>query len=61
MGWQESDTTATEHAAHTLVVQWLRLRPPRAGGPGSTSSWRTRSHMPQLRVRVLQLTPGIAK
>ena len=31
------------------VVQWLRLRTPNVGGPG------TRSHMPQLRVCMLRL------
>ena len=37
------------------MVQWLRLRAPNAGGPGSISGQGTRSHMPQLRVRMLQL------
>ena len=30
----------------SLVVQWLRLCPPNAGGPGSISGQGTRSHMP---------------
>ena len=38
----------------SLVVQWLRLRAPNAGGPGSIPGQGTRSHMPQLR-------PGTAK
>ena len=39
----------------TSLVQWLRLRAPRAGGPGSTPGQGTRSHMPQLRVHTQQL------
>ncbi|TEA40338.1 hypothetical protein DBR06_SOUSAS40510008, partial [Sousa chinensis] len=39
----------------SLVVQWLRLHAPNAGGPGSIPSGGTRSHTPQLRVRMLQL------
>ena len=39
----------------SLVVQWLRLRAPSAGGPGSIPGQGTRSHMPLLRVRMLQL------
>ena len=34
----------------TLVVQWLRLCAPSAGGPGSIPGQATRSHMLQLRV-----------
>ena len=41
-----------------LVVQWLRLRAPNAGGPGSILVKRTRSHMPQLRVLMLQWRPS---
>ena len=37
-----------------MVVQWLRLRAPNAGGQGSIPSQGTRAHMPQLR-------PGAAK
>ena len=37
------------------MVQWLRLQAPNAEGQGSIPGWGTRSHMPQLRVRVLQL------
>ena len=33
----------------SLVVQWLRLCTPKAGGQGSISAQRTRSHMTQLR------------
>ena len=37
------------------MVQWLRLRAPNGGGPGSILDQETRSHMPQLRVRMSQL------
>ena len=33
----------------SLVVQWLRLRAPSAGDPGSIPGQGTRSHMPQLK------------
>ena len=33
-----------------LVVQWLGLRVPNAGGPGSTAGQGTRSHMTQLKI-----------
>ena len=33
----------------SLVVQWLRLHTPKAGGLGSTPSQGTRSHMMQLK------------
>ena len=39
----------------SLVVQWLRLHAPNAGGPGSIPDQGTRSHMPQLRVLMPQL------
>ncbi|TEA28579.1 hypothetical protein DBR06_SOUSAS2010227, partial [Sousa chinensis] len=29
----------------SLVVQWVRLHTPSAGGPGSIPGWGTRSHM----------------
>ena len=38
-----------------MVVQWLRLCTPNAGGLGLIPSQGTRSHMPQLRIRTLQL------
>ena len=38
-----------------LVVQWLRLSAPSAGGPGSICGRGTRSHMLQLRVLIPQL------
>ena len=38
-----------------LVVQWLRLHAPNAGGRGLIPSQGTGSHMPQLRVCMLQL------
>ncbi|TEA31623.1 hypothetical protein DBR06_SOUSAS7710062, partial [Sousa chinensis] len=34
----------------SLVVQWLRLCAPNAGGPGSIPSQGTRSCMPQLKI-----------
>ncbi|TEA30168.1 hypothetical protein DBR06_SOUSAS4810039, partial [Sousa chinensis] len=39
----------------SLVVQWLRLCAPNAGGPDSIPDQATRSHMPQLRVLMSQL------
>ena len=39
----------------SLVVQWLRLCTPNAGGPGSILDRGNRSHMLQLRVHMLQL------
>ena len=38
----------------SLMVQWLGLHTPRAGGPSSIPGQGTRSHMPQLRVHMLQ-------
>ncbi|TEA37112.1 hypothetical protein DBR06_SOUSAS210283, partial [Sousa chinensis] len=34
----------------SLVVQWLRLRTPNAGDPGSIPGRGTRSRMPQLEI-----------
>ena len=34
----------------SLVVQWLKLHSPNAGGPGSIPGQGIRSHMPQLRI-----------
>ena len=34
------------------MVQWLRFRVPKAGGPGSIPDQGTRCHMPQLRANV---------
>ena len=39
----------------SLVVQWLRLHAPSAGGLGSTPGQETRPHIPQLRVYMLQV------
>ena len=44
-----------------MVVQWLRLCAPTAGGLSSIPGWGTRSHMPQLRVLIPQLRPSVAK
>ena len=38
-----------ENVGTSLVVQWVRVRAPDAGGPGSIPGQGTRSHMPQLR------------
>ena len=45
----------------SLVVQWLRLGAPNSGDLGSVPGQGTRSHMPQLRVPMLQLKLGEAK
>ena len=37
------------------MVQWLRLHAPNTGDPGLIPGQGTRSHMPQLRVCMLQL------
>ena len=39
----------------SLVVQWLRLQAPNAGGSGLIPGQGTGSHMPQVRVHMLQL------
>ena len=39
----------------SLVVQWLRLHTPNAGGLGSIPGQGTRAHMPQLSVPMRQL------
>ena len=39
----------------SLLVQWLRLPAPNAGGPGSIPGQGTRSHMSQPRVCMLQI------
>lgn len=44
----------------SLVVRWLRLQPPKAGGPGLIPGMGTGSHMPPLRVHMLQLRPSAA-
>ena len=44
-----------------LVVQWLRLHAPNAGGLGSIPDQGTKSHVPQWRVHMLQLRPTAAQ
>ena len=44
-----------------LVVQWLRLHAPNAGGPGSIPGQGTRSRMPQLRAHMLRRRRGAAR
>ena len=52
----KKDHTFQNHTLRTsLVVQWLRLHNPNAGGPGSIPGQGTRSHVPQVRVRMPQL------
>ena len=47
----ENSKETTEHLLEenkwgtSLVVQWVRLHTPNAGGPGSIPGWGTRSHM----------------
>ena len=50
-------------AGNSLVVQWLRLQAPNAGGLGLSPGQGTRSHMPQLRVHmpVLKILPAAMK
>ena len=43
----------------SLVVQWLRLCPPNAGGLGAIPGEGTRSHIPQLRVNMPKLRPSM--
>ena len=38
----------------SLVVRWLKLHTPNAGGPGSIPSQGTGSHIQQLRPRVVK-------
>ena len=42
----------------SLVIQWLRLRAPSGGGPGSILVRRTRPHVSQPRVLMLQQRPS---
>ena len=48
------------HLGTSLVVQWVRFHAPNAGGLSSIPGQGTRSHMPQLRVHMLQLKIGPA-
>ena len=43
----------------SLVIQWLRLPAPNAGGPGSVLVQGTRSCMPQCRSKILRATTKI--
>ena len=45
----------TTNSETSLVVQWLRLRPPNVGGLGLIPGRGTRSYTPQLSVRMMQL------
>ena len=46
-GYIPKDELKTQQAATSLVVQWLRVHAPYAGGPGSIPGQRTSSHMPK--------------
>ena len=46
---QESLTNLIRSGSSLLVVQWLRLPTPNAGGLGSIPAQGTRSHMPRLK------------
>ena len=41
----EANVQSESKTGTSLVVQWLGLHAPDAGGPGSTPGWGTRSHM----------------
>ena len=49
-----------EPAGSSLLVQWLTILAPSAEGLGLTPDQGTRSHIPQLRVCMLQLRAGTA-
>ena len=51
----------SSHSGTSLVVQWLGLCAQFGGGAVSIPGWGTGSHMPQLRVHMLQLRSGAAK
>ena len=51
MGSQESDTAEWLNRHHHLVVQWLGLCAPKAGGLGLIPGQGARAHMLQLRHR----------
>ena len=53
-------TLRTHKSGTSLVVQWLWLSAPNAGGPGSVPGQETRSHLPQPRVCMVQLRPDTA-
>ena len=46
---RDHEPLKNKHRGTFLVVQWLRLQAPNAGGLGSFPVQGTRSHMPQLR------------
>ena len=48
-GRKESGVTEYAHRYYTLVVQWLRLHTPNAGGLGLMPGQGTRSYMLQLK------------
>ena len=56
VGHYRRDTHTHTHKSWgaSLVVQWLRLFTPKAGGADSIPGQGTRSHMPKLRIRILR-------
>ena len=52
--WSAIHLHRNHRVGTSLVVQWLRLHASTARGPGSIPGWGTGSHMPQLRVLMLQ-------
>ena len=51
LGHEKGPDLKTERGGTSLVVQWLRLCAPHAGGPGLIPGQGARSRMPQLRTR----------
>ena len=51
--------TVTRWPGTSLVVHWLRLCPPHAGGLGSIPDQGTRSHMPKRRWKIPRVTTKI--
>ena len=44
------EITVVSSTGTSLMVQWLRLHTPNAGGPGLIPGQGTRSHMPRLKI-----------
>ena len=53
--YPEKTISQRDTCGTSLVVQWVRLHAPNAGGPGSIPGWGTRSHMHAAIVRMPQL------
>ena len=50
MGFQKNEWKNKKVCGISLIVQWLRLRAPKAGGLGSIPVQGTTSHVPQLKI-----------